>query len=273
MMRAGVIGHPVAHSLSPIIHGFWLAQQGLDGQYERIDVAPERLAAFCSNLAASGLRGVNVTLPHKVHVAQHCARLTPLAQQVGAVNILLPQPDGTLLGHNSDVGGFALPLSRRIDLAGRKATVIGAGGAARAIVTGLASLGVAEIHVVNRTVDSIAALESLAGSARLIAHGWLTVPRALTDTALLVNTTSLGMKGQPPLLIDLAGLAADAVVNDIVYTPLETSLLTAARARGLRTIDGLEMLVGQAAEAFALFYGAAPNRAEDDVLRSKLVAL
>ena len=272
MKRAAVIGHPVAHSKSPLIHGFWLEQLGISGRYDKIEVLPEALADFCASLAADGFAGVNVTLPHKIHAAQHVAALTPLARSVGAVNTIIVQQDGDLLGHNTDIGGFTLPLAKMADLTGKKVVVLGAGGAARAIVTGLAGLAVAEIHIVNRTRDSIAALESCAGDVPVKPHGWLTVPMALAGASLLVNTTSLGMSGQPPLQLDLSPLANDAIVNDIVYAPLDTDLLRAARARNLRTIDGLDMLIGQAAEAFALFFGQSPNRGGDALLRAQLTA-
>ncbi len=267
MKRAAVIGHPVAHSKSPLIHGFWLQQLGIEGSYERLDIAPEKLADFIATLPQSGLAGVNVTLPHKINVAQYMAALTPLARQVGAVNTVLVQRDGSLLGHNSDVGGFAVPLAKMGDFKGQKAVVLGAGGAARAIVAGLAGLGAAEIHVINRSAEKIAALADI---APVIPHGWNNISDGLQDARILVNTTSLGMTGQPPLDIDLSPLRPDAIVNDIVYAPLETALLAQAKARGHRCIDGLEMLIGQAAEAFALFFGAAPNRAEDGRLREML---
>jgi shikimate dehydrogenase len=272
MKRAAVIGHPVAHSKSPLIHGFWLDQLGMVGRYDRIDVLPGALADFCAGLAHEGFAGVNVTLPHKVNAAQHVAALTPLARSVGAVNTILVEPDGSLCGHNTDVGGFVLPLVKLADLRGKKVVVLGAGGAARAIVAGLAALGVSQIHVVNRTREAITALEPCAGDVPVKAHGWLTAPLALGGASLLVNTTSLGMAGQPPLQLDLLPLAPEAIVYDIVYAPLETDLLRAARARGLATLDGLEMLIGQAAEAFALFFGGNPNRAEDAALRARLMA-
>jgi shikimate dehydrogenase len=268
MMRAAVIGHPIAHSKSPRIHGFWLEQLGIAGSYTAIEVLPEQLGAFCARLHEAGFAGINVTLPHKVHIAQHIAALTPLAAQVGAVNTVIVQREGILLGHNTDVGGFTVPLRKLADFKGKKAVVLGAGGAARAIVAGLASLELGEIHIINRSVDKIAALQSI---TPVIAHSWESAALVLRDAAILVNTTSLGMAGEPPLTLDLSPLAADAVVNDIVYVPLETPLLAQARARGLRTIDGLDMLIGQAAEAFTLFFGEAPDRTKDAQLREMLM--
>jgi shikimate dehydrogenase len=269
MKCAAVIGYPISHSKSPLIHGFWLQQLGIAGHYEAIEVLPENLGGFCARLAQDGFAGINVTLPHKIKMLDHVAELTPRAAQVGAVNTVIVQANGRLLGHNSDVSGFTLPLAKMDDFKGQKAVVLGAGGAARAIVAGLVTLGLGEVHIVNRSIDKIAALQNI---APLIGHSWSDVDAALQDAAILVNTTSLGMIGQSALAIDLAPLAARAVVNDIVYAPLETPLLAQARARGLRTIDGLEMLIGQAAEAFEYFFGQAPNRAADAALRAKLTA-
>jgi shikimate dehydrogenase len=261
---AGVIGWPIAHSKSPRIHRFWLEQAGIDGDYVRLPVAPEGLGAALSGLAPLGFRGVNVTIPHKQAVIAACDDLTPLAKAVGAVNTIVVRADGGLLGHNTDVGGFALSLP---PLAGPRACVLGAGGAARAIVTGLSQLGISDIRVVARDPAKADDLP-----APLTAYAWDDAAHALDGAQLLVNCTSLGMTGQPPLDLDLASLARDAVVNDIVYAPLETPLLAAAKARGLRTVDGLAMLIGQAAEAFGLFFGDPPNRAQDAALRARLLA-
>jgi shikimate dehydrogenase len=268
MKRAAVIGHPVLHSKSPDIHHFWLDALKLDGDYQRIDVEPAHLPAFMQNLVAQGYAGLNVTKPHKLAVMPFCNTLTPLAASVGAVNTVIVEPDGSLTGHNSDVGGFAVPLQKMQDLKGQKAVVLGAGGAARAVIAGLAHMGVAQIHVINRNQDNIKRLDTI---APIIAHDWSAAATVLENAALLVNTTSLGMTGQPALNIDLALLGSDAIVNDIVYAPLETPLLAQAKARGLRTIDGLDMLIGQAAEAFGYFFGAEPDRSFDAALRSRLV--
>jgi shikimate dehydrogenase len=267
MKRAAVIGHPVAHSKSPRIHSFWLQQLGIAGSYERIEILPENLGDFCARLASGGYSGVNVTVPHKINVAQYMAALTPLARQVGAVNTVIAEAEGRLLGHNTDVGGFAAPLRKMGDFAGKKAVVLGAGGAARAIVAGLAGLGVQDIHIINRSAAKIAALQAI---APVTGHDWAAADAALEAAAILVNTTSLGMAGQPPLRLDLSALPEHAVVNDIVYAPLETPLLACARARGLRTLDGLDMLIGQAAEAFALFFAETPDRSADAQLRALL---
>jgi shikimate dehydrogenase len=267
MKRAAVIGHPISHSKSPLIHGFWLEALGLAGVYQQVDVSPDALAAFMQRLAAQGYAGINVTIPHKVAVMPYCDALTPLARSVGAVNTVIVQQDGQLLGHNSDVGGFTAPLRKMHDLKGKKAVVLGAGGAARAIIAGLADMGLAHIHVINRSRGSVELLNQIAA---VVAHDWWSAAAALEGAAVLVNTTSLGMAGQPPLEIDLSPLPVEAIVNDIVYAPIETDLLRRAKQRGHRTIDGLHMLIGQAAEAFELFYGAVPDRTQDAALRALL---
>jgi shikimate dehydrogenase len=268
MKRAAVIGHPISHSKSPLIHRFWLQQLGLAGAYEALDVMPEQLADFISALPAKGYAGVNVTLPHKITAAPMCDNVTPLAALVGAVNTVLVQADGRLLGHNTDVAGFSQPLAKMADFKGHKAVVLGAGGAARAIVAGLASLGVADIHVINRDQ---AKMDALASIAPVTAANWTQLAAALPGASIVVNSSSLGMTGAPPLTIDLSPLDRAAVVFDIVYAPLDTPLLVQARARQLRTIDGLDMLIGQAAEAFALFFGEAPDRLDDPKLRALLI--
>ncbi len=269
MKRAAVIGHPIVHSRSPDIHHFWLNALKLVGEYERVDVEPDQLATFMQRLGSNGYAGINVTKPHKIAVMAFCQTLTPLAASVGAVNIVIVQTCGSLLGHNSDVGGFTAPLRKMQDLKGQKAVVLGAGGAARAVVAGLADMGVADIHVINRNQNNIKLLCTI---TPVVAHDWSAAANALEGAALLVNTTSLGMSGQPVLDIDLAPLRDDAIINDIVYAPLETPLLAQAKARGLRTIDGLDMLIGQAAEAFECFFGAKPDRSFDAALRTLLLS-
>lgn len=263
---AGVIGWPVGHSKSPLIHRFWLAKLGIDGDYSRFPVAPERLGEAIRALPALGLRGVNVTVPHKVKVLAHLDAVDTAAQAVGAVNAIVAV-DGQLVGYNTDVDGVLEPLSS-IELAGRTAVVLGAGGAARAVVAALVQRGVGEIHILNRDIDrarAVLAAFSISGSAHPLGG-------ALPPAKLLINATSLGMTGQPLLDINLAALPDEATVFDLVYAPIDTDLLTAARARGLWTIDGLSMLIGQAAAAFALFFGAAAPREHDAELRALLSA-
>lgn len=259
--RAFVIGHPVAHSRSPLIHGHWLRHHGLPGSYERIDVAPENLAAFVGGFAAAGLIGGNVTIPHKESAAGLVDALTPNAARLGAVNTLSLDPDGRVLGENTDGGGFIAGLVQAVGLDAlgrmRTALVLGAGGAARAIAAALLDAGVPRILVANRTAARADRLRDLGfGSIQPIA--WTAAHDASQEADLVVNTTSLGMAGQPSLDLDLDLLPREAVVADIVYVPLETPLLAAARARGLRVADGLGMLLHQAVPGFERWFGVSP---------------
>ena len=268
MPVAGVIGWPVAHSKSPRIHLFWLAKLGIDGDYSRFAVPPGRLGAAIRALPALGLRGVNVTVPHKVAVIAHLDRLDPAAARVGAVNTVIVE-DGRLVGCNTDLAGFGDPL-RDVVLAGKPAVLVGAGGAARAALAVLADRGCARIHIINRTPANAAAMARDLGVAPLVTVGGFDAP--LPDAALVVNASTLGMAGQPPRDLDLTALPGDTTVYDMVYAPLETPLLAAARSRGLATIDGLSMLIGQAAAAFEIFYGAPAPRQHDAELRAVLTA-
>ena len=269
---AGVIGWPITHSKSPVIHGFWLSALGIDGHYSRFPVAPENLHAAIRALPALGIRGVNVTIPHKQEVMSALDEIAPAARAIGAVNTVVVTGEGRLVGHNTDVTGFAEPL-RGCALAGRPACVVGAGGAARAVLAALKGIGVSEVRVINRSVDKAESLLAEFGLPGRV-YGFDQSAAALEGAALVVNTSSLGMKGYPPLEVDLAPVADDAVVYDIVYAPLETDLLKQAQQRGLRTVDGLSMLVGQAADAFRLFYDAEPPRdaATEADLRARLLA-
>jgi shikimate dehydrogenase len=272
--RAFVVGHPIAHSRSPLIHGHWLAVHGIPGSYERLDVAPEAFPDFIRALPASGYRGGNVTIPHKEAAFALVDTLTPRAKTIGAVNTLVVGPDGRIRGDNTDAPGFCAHLDHSLgaawpDRAGGTALVLGAGGAARAIVVGLAERGLRRVWVANRTAaraEAVAALAPGVGAAL----AWDDLPAALPETGLLVNTTSLGMKGQPPLAVDLSLLPADAAVADIVYAPLETELLAAARRRGLAAVDGLGMLLHQAVPGFAAWFG--PRPAVTPELRDRIVA-
>jgi shikimate dehydrogenase len=256
---ACVIGWPVEHSRSPLIHGYWIRQLGLQAAYRREAVPPERFADFVAHLADRGYGGANVTVPHK-EAALELSKPDALAQAVGAANTLW-LADGALRATNTDVEGFVASLdagapgwAARVE----SAVVLGAGGAARAIVFGLIERGVRRIHVVNRSFDRATALQRRFGE-RVVPSGWDQRNDLLAGGGLLVNATTLGMAGQPPLEIDLARLAPAAVVADIVYAPLVTPLLAAARGRGLRTVDGLGMLLHQAVGAFARFFGVRPQ--------------
>lgn len=266
---AEVIGDPIAHSKSPLIHGFWLDALSIDADYRAVHVAVDSLAGYIDAARANAdWRGCNVTLPHKVAVMALVDDRGGVRDTIGAMNTVLRQPDGAVIGTNTDAGGFVAPIAD-LDLAGQHVTVVGAGGAARAVLWALARLEVERVTCMNRSPFKAAGLLSdfgLRGDAVP-----LDTPLAPT-CALLVNTSPLGMVGQPPLDLDLAPLPEHAVVYDIVYAPLETPLLAAARARGLATVDGLEMLIGQAALAFELFFGAAPPHDRDDELRALLTA-
>ena len=278
---AEVIGDPIAHSKSPMIHNHWLQRAHIAAEYRASHVKPEDLHSFFEERRRDRLwRGCNVTIPHKQAVIPLLDRLDPAAERIGAVNTVRPE-NGKLVGYNTDYLGFLeplLPLLRQSHLF-RMARIIGAGGAARAIVLALHDQGFTNV-IIARNLDSARTLRaSFEPDERLIAP--LDVFAKPTDFPfddregildLVVNTTSLGMNGQPPLLLDFSHVPPNAVVYDIVYAPLETPLLAEAKARGLRTIDGLHMLIGQAAAAFALFFNHPAPRDADEELRERLVA-
>jgi shikimate dehydrogenase len=259
--RAFVIGHPVAHSRSPLIHGYWLRRHGIDGAYERVDVSPEAFPAFLNGLADQGYRGGNVTIPHKEAAYRIAGALTDRARRLEAVNTLWLE-GGRLHGDNTDILGYVAHLDQTLGAGWEQgidcALVLGAGGAARAVAAGLLDRGIGRVVVANRT---LARAEELVGLApqRVAAVPWSEIEAHLPRASLLVNTTSLGMAGQPTLDLDLRAMGPDAVVSDIVYVPLETPLLAAARGRGLRTVDGLGMLLHQAVPGFERWFGVRPE--------------
>jgi shikimate dehydrogenase len=265
MKKAFVIGHPIAHSRSPLIHGYWLRELGIPGSYERIDVPPEALSDFLATMRDRGFAGGNVTVPHKEAVFRLLGRVTDRAAQLRAVNTLWFEGD-TLVGDNTDITGFMAHLDGSLgegwDASTRTALVLGAGGAARAIVAGLAGRSLERIVVANRTLAK--ARELVEGMATptgptLEALDWDDLERALPKMDLLVNTTMLGMAGQPPLKLALGRLPRHGIVCDIVYVPLETELLATARALGLRRVEGLGMLLHQAVPGFAHWFGVTPK--------------
>ena len=257
---AGVMGWPVGHSRSPRLHGYWLAHHGIDGAYVPLPVAPEDLERALKALPILGFAGVNLTIPHKEAAVALMDRLEPAARRIGAVNTVVVR-DGELVGNNTD--GFGFLESIREAVPGWRpeagpALILGAGGTARAVIAALVDAGVPEIRLVNRTTargEVIA--DALGGPIRVCA--WSDRARALEGATLLVNTTSLGMTGAPALELALDGLPARAVVGDVVYTPLETGLLAAARARGHPAVDGLGMLLHQARPGFAAWFGVKPE--------------
>jgi shikimate dehydrogenase len=260
---ACVIGWPIKHSRSPLIHGYWIRQHGLDAVYRSEEVAPEAFADFIRNLSSRGYLGANITIPHK-EAALELTEPDACARAVGAANTLWLE-DGRLRSTNTDVEGFTANLDDAVpgwaQRAG-EAIVLGAGGSARAVVHGLIERGIGRINVINRTPDRSEALRRRFGAA-VHPAAWAALPNLLTRCGLLVNTTSLGMTGQPPLDIDLGPLPGHATVTDLVYAPLTTSLLSAAKARGLAVADGLGMLLHQAVRGFELWFGVRPRvRAE-----------
>ncbi len=257
--RAGVVGWPIEHSRSPMIHGYWLKQLGIPGSYEKFAVRPGEFLEFADRIGEGGLVGANVTVPHKEAAFSACAARTPVAEALGAVNTLWRE-DGRLMGDNTDVAGFLANMDESAPGWAEQrgsAVVLGAGGAARAIVYALVQRGFERITIANRTQARAEAIAAHFGGPTTMA-AWSDLPRALADADLLVNASSLGMVGQPPLVVDIGPLPERAVVADAVYVPLRTPLLQSAGARGLRTVEGLGMLLHQAAPAFARWFSRKP---------------
>lgn len=254
---AGVMGWPVAHSRSPRIHGYWLEEKGIDGAYLPLAVRPEALGAALAALPALGFRGCNLTAPHKEAAVLHMATLSEAARRIGAVNTVTVGEGGALHGDNTDGYGFIGHLRQEAPGWEPAAPVamLGAGGAARAVADALVAAGAVEIRIVNRSPERAAALAAAAGGA-VRSLPWEERGTVLEECGLLVNTTQLGQVGKPALDLDLERLPADAVVYDLVYAPLETALLQAARARGNVAVDGLGMLIHQARPGFAAWFGA-----------------
>ncbi len=265
---AEVIGDPIAQSKSPLIHGFWLAALGLQGSYDRAHVTSGGLAGYIADRRADpAWRGCNVTMPHKQAVMELVDDPGNIRGTIGAMNTVVHQPDGSLIGTNTDAAGFFAPLAE-MELQGAPIVVVGAGGAARAVLFALARAGVGPVTMLARSPLKAMGLLAAFG---LKGHA-AALDAPLPPAALLVNASSLGMTGQPALDLDLAPLPDGAVVYDLVYSPLRTRLLQAAEARGLDQVDGLDMLIGQAALAFELFFGRSPPEGRDDELRALLTA-
>ncbi len=255
-----VVGWPIAHSRSPLIHGYWLDKYRIDGSYEKLAVAPEHFADLLPSLLAKGYRGGNITLPHKISALNSVDECSPLAQIIGAVNTVSFR-DGRIYGSNTDAYGFFKNLT---DCApdwrpkNGPALVLGAGGAALAVIAALLQEGVPRIVLANRSRHKAEAIQKRFGN-RIEIIDWDERRRPLPDSALLVNTTSLGMTGKPALHMDISGLSRGALVSDLVYAPLQTPLLEAAAAGGFAVADGLGMLLHQAAPGFEQWFGVMPE--------------
>jgi len=258
---AGILGWPVGHSKSPRLHGYWLAHHKIDGAYVPLPTRPENLADAVRGLAAMGFAGANVTVPHKEAVFALVDDITPTAKRIGAVNTLFIGADGKIRGDNTDAFGFIENLRRALpdfDAGAGPVAVLGAGGAARAVAVALADAGCKRIVLINRTPERAASVAQAVGNVVAVAS-WENRAAVLDGAALLVNTTSLGMTGQPALDLSLERLPKNAAVYDLVYAPLETPLLAAAKGRGHRTVDGLGMLLYQAQAGFAGWFGVTPE--------------
>lgn len=274
-IRASVIGYPVKHSRSPVIHNFWMKKHNIPGAYGRAEVMPEKLPMALMALSVSDtMRGCNITIPHKEAALAQMDDVDPLAKKIGAVNTVLVKEDGALFGFNTDAHGFTQSLNSAGPAWRKKAPalIVGAGGAARAVVAALVQAGCSEIYVTNRTPDRLRSFCSELGASfnvplRMV--GWEDREEALATVDLLVNTTSQGMEGEPPLDLDLRKLRNTALVTDLVYTPIETPLLAEARRRNHPVVDGLGMLLHQAAPGFEAWFGVKP--AVDEELRKAVI--
>lgn len=265
---AGVIGHPIAHSLSPKVHGHWLQRYGIAGRYLPLQVAEHDLITVIRAMPKMGFVGANVTLPHKTAVMQIADQVSDRAILIGAANTLIFRDDGKIHADNTDGYGFISNLKQGAphwDSVSGPAAVLGAGGAARAIIVALADAGVPQILLSNRTRPKAEALRSEFGT-RIKVVDWVQAGNAIDEASLVVNTTSLGMTGMQDLRVPLDGLRAETIVTDIVYSPLETTLLRVAREAGCTVVDGLGMLLHQAVPGFERWFGQRPS-VDDDLRR------
>ena len=270
-LKAGVIGQPIDHSLSPYLHGFWLDEYAVDGEYSSFSIESKNLVAFLKGVVDQGWRGVNVTLPYKQSVLELVDQADDNALRIGAVNTVVVQEDGRLFGTNTDGFGFLENLKGHApnwNASAGPAVVLGAGGAARAILVALQDSGAPEIRLLNRTKARAEKLAQELGGVIKV-YEWENRAKFLAEAEILVNTTSLGMHGQAPLDIDLADLPVRALVNDIVYTPLETNFLISAKQRGNVIVGGLGMLLHQARPGFFSWFGINPK--VTDALRKHVI--
>lgn len=262
---AAVIGHPIAHSKSPMLHGYWLKTYGIEGHYIPMDVSPDDLETVLRNMHKMGFVGANVTIPHKTRALEIADQVTDRATLIGAANTLIFHEDGKILADNTDGYGFIQNLRQSApdwDPEAGPAVVLGAGGAARAVVASLLDVGVPEIFISNRTRVRAEQLRDDFG-ARLKVVEWVQAGEVMEDGATVVNTTSLGMTGKPELKVSLEGLQPGSLVTDLVYTPLRTPFLDEAQARGCMTVDGLGMLLHQATPGFERWFGPRPEVTEE----------
>lgn len=269
---AGVIGHPIAHSRSPALHGFWLRRYGVKGHYIPMDVAPADLETTLCHLPKIGFVGLNVTLPHKEAILKIADVISDRAALIGAANTLIFRKDGKIHADNTDGAGFVANLRQNapnwVPAAG-PAAVFGAGGAARAVVAALIEVGVPEIRVANRSRPRAEALRADFG-AKLVVYDWVQAANMLEGAATVINTTSLGMAGKPEFRVPLDAIEPGAVVNDLVYNPLKTTFLAEAEQRGATIVDGLGMLLHQAAPGFERWFG--PTPAVDEATRQAVLS-
>jgi shikimate dehydrogenase len=268
---AGVIGHPVAHSRSPALHAYWLRTYGIRGYYIPMDVAENDLKAALKALPKLGFVGINVTIPHKERVLGLADLITDRAALIGAANTLIFRPDGKIHADNTDGYGFIENLRQNAEgwaADSGPVAVLGAGGAARGVVASLLETGATEVRIANRTRPRAEALRADFGP-RVVVYDWAQCHGMLEGAALVVNTTSLGMEGQEEMRLPLDALTPDTIVTDVVYTPLMTPLLTAAAERGCRVVDGLGMLLHQAAPGFERWFGHRP--VVDDATRAAVL--
>lgn len=270
--RTAVIGSPISQSLSPLMHSYWFQSEGMSGSYEALEVGPEELETALLNFCSWGYAGFNVTVPHKTAIVPLLDRVTPLARQMGAVNTVKINADGTTTGINTDGIGFLKHLNFSAPgwAKDRPVLLLGSGGAARAAALALLNDKVPMIMMCNRTHEKAEAIALDIGRGRITTVDWADRDDAVMGAGLVVNTTTLGMTGQPSLDINLAKAGSDTVVYDIVYKPLVTPLIAAAQARGLKTVDGLGMLVYQGAAAFKVWFDR--DVGFDDGLRNQLLA-
>lgn len=264
-IKTGVIGHPISHSKSPLIHNYWINQYGLSGTYEALDIPPEDLKTRLPELLQTqGYTGFNLTIPHKEIALDICDDIDETGQTIGAVNTVMLLDDGRIFGTNTDAFGFIYNIKQThptFDFTAGPAVVLGAGGAAKAVIYGLLAEGCPRVTIINRTrtkAEHVAATDK-----RITVQDWEDRHDALSDAALVINTTALGMTGKPALDLNLDKLSTGALVSDIVYAPLMTDLLTHAQKEGHKIVTGIGMLLHQARPAFKLWYGTLPDITPD----------